>query len=129
MCKFCLCIKCGNWWTDVQPPTIKIIDNSSVILGRIFNDLFSFLFRDVHVQGFHVVNLVLNALSRARQILGSKYMHIKQQYLQQSESVKCEPCLFSPHKFTKKKQNKSTKNIYYRDSGEEALGETIGLLE
>ena len=56
------------------------------------------------------MNLVLNALSSARQILGSKYMYIILQFLQQSESVKCEPFSFSPHVTKKKKtQNKSTK--------------------
>ena len=66
-----------------------------------------------------MVNLVLNTLSRARQILGSKYMYIMLQFLQQSESVKCEPCSFSPH-VTK---NKNAKQEY------EKGGVIIGLIE
>ena len=55
---------------------------------------FFFLYRGVHVQGFHVANLVRNASSRARQLLESKYMYITLQNLQQSGRVKCEPCSF-----------------------------------
>ena len=36
---------------------------------------------------------------------------------------------FTTTHVTKKRQNKSTKDIYYRESGEEALGKTIGLTE
>ena len=37
--------------------------------------------------------------------------------------------VFHHHTRYQKKESKSTKNIDYRRSGEEALGETIGLIE